>query len=664
MLRRFGGRLVDVPQTDQRIFCNILSRSWTSFPLLTSDSLSLSTKLTRSISSPRALLASTEAPEKPLSTASGDDASELSWTPEVERKLVRKIDLCLLPMLWLMNLLSWMNRANLGNASIAGLTKDLESSSTQYSMAVVTFYFGYIFWAPISNLILILVRIRPSIYLPTVMLLWGVVTCGISAAKTYPKFFVIELGKRSSPFLTSAQLGGIFGGITAGALMANLEGVHGIRGWQWLLIVEGVVTNGVAIIAIFFLPDFPGTCRKLNEVEREIAVARLKRVGMRTKSEEEGKLALKATIVGGGGLKEWKTYALGLGSSMRSGSMTLTYFYPLLVKGLGYTDPIKAQCMTAPIWAVAFAFTMVAGFGSDLVPLYRGLIITAICGFVVLLAFMTAGIWVTYSQILAYIGDIIGDVQPDIRAFSIGTTTMAAQAGYIYGAYFFPTENAPRHILGFGMVTVLKESQDPEVARVYVIRRPLDVPFTPTRRTDAPRNVAVHSGLLLVDNNGKATIAERMAEPEGAVFRNVDFKVTRTNKDQKYEVVVTSDGKEWTKQLRGEAVPGTVTKNQVKNILNEVVSAAEYRVGGPNCHRAQEEVRRRLGLTVPPDGLLATFINGVASSVESAYMSSTSGVSSVLSALPTSSTSSASPASSTSSSANPTFSITAGIPGK
>ena len=44
-------------------------------------------------------------------TLSQAESIELSWTPEEERKLVRKIDICLLPILWVMNLLSWMDRA-------------------------------------------------------------------------------------------------------------------------------------------------------------------------------------------------------------------------------------------------------------------------------------------------------------------------------------------------------------------------------------------------------------------------------------------------------------------------------------------------------------------------------------------------------------------------
>ncbi|KAK3346051.1 hypothetical protein B0T25DRAFT_550914 [Lasiosphaeria hispida] len=73
---------------------------------------------------------------------------------------------------------------------------------------------------------------------------------------------------------------------------------------------------------------------------------------------------------------------------------------------------------------------------------------------------MTVRLWVNYSQVPAYIGDIMGAVQPDNRVFAMGAVTMAAQAqaGYIYGAYFFPTEDATKILLGFGVVTVCSGS--------------------------------------------------------------------------------------------------------------------------------------------------------------------------------------------------------------
>lgn len=57
-----------------------------------------------------------------------------------EKKLVRKMDLFLLPTIWIMYLLSYMDRTNIGNARIAGMDTDLSLSSHQYSVILVVFF--------------------------------------------------------------------------------------------------------------------------------------------------------------------------------------------------------------------------------------------------------------------------------------------------------------------------------------------------------------------------------------------------------------------------------------------------------------------------------------------------------------------------------------------
>jgi len=86
------------------------------------------------------------------------------WSPEEEKALVRKIDLVLLPMVWTMYLLSYMDRTkyvdsggpwyrgrvtdtlphSIGNAKISGMETDLDLTSSQYSIALVVFFIGYV----------------------------------------------------------------------------------------------------------------------------------------------------------------------------------------------------------------------------------------------------------------------------------------------------------------------------------------------------------------------------------------------------------------------------------------------------------------------------------------------------------------------------------------
>jgi len=159
-----------------------------------------------------------------------------------------------------------MDRTNIGNAKIAGMQKDLKLTSNQYSVALVVFFVSYVVFEVPCNLILS--KSRPSIFLPIIMTLWGTVTCCMAAIKTYHQLvalrFIVgileagfapgillilsswykknEQSKRFALYISAAVLSGAFGGLIAGVITKHLNGVHGIAGWRWLFIVEGVAT--------------------------------------------------------------------------------------------------------------------------------------------------------------------------------------------------------------------------------------------------------------------------------------------------------------------------------------------------------------------------------------------------------------------------------------
>jgi MFS family permease len=183
---------------------------------------------------------------------------------------------------------------------------------------------------------MILSRTRPSIFLPTIMFLWGVVTIGMGFTPSYNALVafrvvmgVLEAGfapgvllilsswykkseqsKRFAVYISAAILSGAFGGLIAGSITGGLNGAHGIAGWRWLFIVEGAATAGWAIIASFILLDFPATTAKFSERERQLAIARVASE-QHVRSEDEPELthmdALKI------GLSSWKTWILVVG---------------------------------------------------------------------------------------------------------------------------------------------------------------------------------------------------------------------------------------------------------------------------------------------------------------------------------------------------------------
>jgi sugar phosphate permease len=89
-----------------------------------------------------------------------------------DRKLLWKLDLYLIPWLCLLYLISFLDRTNIGNAKIDGLVKDLHMTDGQYNAALSIFFVSYSLAEPATNVLL--KRLRPSIFLPISMFLWGI----------------------------------------------------------------------------------------------------------------------------------------------------------------------------------------------------------------------------------------------------------------------------------------------------------------------------------------------------------------------------------------------------------------------------------------------------------------------------------------------------------
>ncbi|KAJ5120252.1 hypothetical protein N7448_010921 [Penicillium atrosanguineum] len=424
----------------------------------------------------------------------------LTFTPEEEQALVRKIDLTLLPTIWIMYLLSYLDRtkyaaSSIGNAKISGMEIDLKLNSNDYSIALVVFFVGYVAFEVPSNLIL--GRTRPSLFLPGIMVIWGLLTCLMAVIKDFKHLIVLrviigcveagfapgvllvlsswykrtEQSKRFGVYISAAILSGAFGGLLAAVIVDKLEGAYGIRGWRWLFIVEGAATIGVALISLFILPDFPATSRRLSERERHIAVARLVTENVTAVTNDSEHLsnweAVKVSV------RDWRTWAFVVGYMVIVGSSTLTYFYPTLIKGLfGDASTEKINYLTIPIYGVAFVCTAITAYISDKVPSWRGLIIAAWLAFslacsiivcavynytarYVLLVLMATGLWATNGGTLAYASSAFAGLHRQARGVSLALVNALGNLAQIYGSYLFPDSDTPKYIMGFSVISAM-----------------------------------------------------------------------------------------------------------------------------------------------------------------------------------------------------------------
>lgn len=98
----------------------------------------------------------------------------------IDRKLLWKLDVRLIPWLCLLYLISFLDRTNIGNAKLDGLEKSLHITGGQYNACLSIFFVSYALFEPLTNVLL--KRLRPSIFIPVIMTLWGItmVTMGLT----------------------------------------------------------------------------------------------------------------------------------------------------------------------------------------------------------------------------------------------------------------------------------------------------------------------------------------------------------------------------------------------------------------------------------------------------------------------------------------------------
>ena len=100
------------------------------------------------------------------------------YTPEEEKKVVRKFDLHILTFLCALYMLSYLDRGNIGNAKTAGMNKDLGMTDSQFQWLLTIFYISYIVFQWLTMLWKIF---PPRFYVPCVVIVWGVISSCFAA---------------------------------------------------------------------------------------------------------------------------------------------------------------------------------------------------------------------------------------------------------------------------------------------------------------------------------------------------------------------------------------------------------------------------------------------------------------------------------------------------
>ncbi|KAH0836259.1 hypothetical protein AYO21_10219 [Fonsecaea monophora] len=293
----------------------------------------------------------------------------------IDRKLLWKLDIQLIPWLCLLYLISFLDRTNIGNAKIDGLQEDLDLTNNEYNDTLTIFFISYSLFEPLTQILL--KRFRPSIFLPTIMILWGICMTtmglvhnfsglmaarwflGLTEAGLFPgvNYYLScwykrsEFGIRAAVFFSAAALAGSFGGLLAAAIV-QMDGVGGKPGWAWIFILEGLAT--------IIVHDFPDEAKFLSDDDRRRVIRRLKLDKQSSAEHEEFRMQYFWAAT-----KDWKTWTGALIYMGCDGALyAFSLFLPTIIQQMGYKS-IHAQLLSVPPYAVAAVVTITVGFVAD-----------------------------------------------------------------------------------------------------------------------------------------------------------------------------------------------------------------------------------------------------------------------------------------------------------
>jgi MFS transporter, ACS family, tartrate transporter len=211
--------------------------------------------------------------------------------PSLRDHVLRKVTWRLIPFLCLLYMLNILDRANVGFARLS-MQDDLQLSREAFDFGYGLFYLGYLLFEVPSNLLLRKVGARR--WIARIMISWGLVTCltmavtgawsfylvrillGVAEAGFFPGIvlyltFWFPAARRARVmafFMAAIAISSCIGNTLSGAIMEYMHGAAGLKGWQWLFVLEGIPSVIVGFIVLRCLTDRPEQADWLESEER------------------------------------------------------------------------------------------------------------------------------------------------------------------------------------------------------------------------------------------------------------------------------------------------------------------------------------------------------------------------------------------------------------
>lgn len=230
-----------------------------------------------------------------------------------------KIAWRIIPVLMLCYFFAYLDRVNVGFAKLQMLN-DLKFSETAYGLGAGLFFIGYLLFEVPSNILMMRIGARKTIC--RIMVLWGAISVAFAFVQTPTQFYILRVllgaaeagfypgiilylsfwfpsatrAKMTALFFTAVPVSGLFGAPASGLILDGLNGLHGLSGWQWMFIFEGIPSLLLGLAVPILLCDAPQQAKWLNDAEKATVVGELEQESRAKSEHAHGDIGVAGTF--------------------------------------------------------------------------------------------------------------------------------------------------------------------------------------------------------------------------------------------------------------------------------------------------------------------------------------------------------------------------------
>lgn len=405
---------------------------------------------------------------------------------KAEKKLVIKLDLLILVYLFLSSFVKTLDSSAVSYAYVSGMKEDLKMYGNELTYQSSCYMAGFIVGQ--IPLTMLATKLPIHLYLPIMDSIWAVFTLVIYKIDNYRQLYALrfcvgllgsfffptvqwilgswytknELTKRSALYFCASQVGGMSAGYIQAAAYKHLNGLHGLKGWQWLYILAFIITIPISLYGIFTLPGLPEKCHNKLLTPEEIKLARLRMI--REGRTSKDKFTISTLIQTFKGCRFWSLVIFAIFFSQADG-ISSNSGLPLWLKANDYSV-YQINTITTVIPAVTIFFSLLNGVIVDswkdshpyiiayvaVLNLLSGILLTIwnISRGGILFAFFLSGTADSIAAVLYSWANIICSENSQERALTLSTmNTLGNTFGVWVPLFVWKTVDAPRYLKGY-----------------------------------------------------------------------------------------------------------------------------------------------------------------------------------------------------------------------